>query len=108
MALDSIFAAFLMILFTLIIVMYWITDYQHMPTASVSMVHWGFVCFSFSVCYMLSRRSTRPVLAAARVCRVRVGVRGGPEVCELLKRVWMPVVAPVCVSGGLMGFRGSD
>lgn len=48
------------------------------------------------------------MLAAARVCRVRVGVRGGPEVCELLKRVWMPVVAPVCVSGGLMGFRGSD
>lgn len=45
------------------------------------------------------------MLAAARVCRVRVGVRGGPDVCELLRRVWMPAV---CVSGGLVGFSGSD
>lgn len=105
----------------LLIAMHCITDHQHTPTVlgqlrTLDSAHYTKMVTGFCaaalvcvcVCYMLSRRSTRPVLAAARVCRVRVGVRGGPEVCELLKRVWMPTVEAVCVSGGLMGFRGSD
>lgn len=48
------------------------------------------------------------MLAAARVCRVRVGVRGAPVACELLRRVWMPAAVAACVSGGLTEFGGSD